>query len=97
MSQFTLYCKQNCPYTQKATTLINEAYPKSKMQLVIVDKNPDLYKNHLSSITLQPTKTFPQVFMDGNYIGGFQDLQQFKQTHIGGKSPLTWGAWLFKS
>ena len=74
---YTIYSKPNCSYCLQAK------------QLLEMEQLPFEYKNlgtHYSLdelMTLAPNaKSFPQVFKDGNRIGGFSDLvEHLKQQY----------------
>jgi glutaredoxin 3 len=75
MPKVIIYSKNNCPYCDHAKTLL-----KSKQITyteIHVDENPaELEK----MITLSGRRTVPQIFINDQAIGGFDDLATLAKT-----------------
>lgn len=71
----TVWSKPNCPFCDQAKKLLNlKGYTFEEK---IVGK--DATREEL--LEAVPTaRTVPQIFLDGNYIGGFNELTK----HLGG-------------
>ena len=75
----TIHSKTNCPYCVKAKDFFKE----KNIQYEEIIYNPDLetyedLKNELVAKT--NFKTFPQIFVGTNFIGGYTDLVQAHST-----------------
>ena len=44
------------------------------VERICVDNDPTGYKTALSRYCKKPVSTFPQVFVDGNHVGGYSDF-----------------------
>jgi glutaredoxin len=72
---YTIYSKSNCPFCVK----IKDFLEREKCKMVIVDcdellkNNRDEFLKEMKDYTKVEWKTFPYVFLDGNFIGGYQD------------------------
>jgi len=70
-----LYSKQGCPYCQDAKNLLlNRKSEKDNVQVTIIDKDTlskplDVYKDG------KLFETWPRIFLNGEFIGGFGDLK----------------------
>lgn len=84
----TIYTKTNCPYCKKALELINKKYKKEDIEVIDVLENyikEDTYEKDKQSFltfikkhTKKDYETFPMIFIDGKFIGGFDDLNSMK-------------------
>jgi glutaredoxin len=78
--EFTIYCKKSCSYCEKAITLL-----ENKKVIYYVIKSDDYClknKNEFISFVQEKTKnkwnkTFPIIFHNEKYIGGFTDLEKY--------------------
>ena len=81
---FTVYSKSNCVYCNKAKTLLTN----KKLLLKIIECDEYILEdklNFLSFITKLTNKevnTFPMIFYDENFIGGFEELICFIDKHF---------------
>ena len=68
----TIYSIPNCEFCEKAKNLLH-----SKQNYVIyeinLEKEPDLRKTVKDTLGT----TVPQVVIDGTYIGGYRELQEY--------------------
>lgn len=69
-----IYSTPNCPYCKSAKTL---AESKGHEVEYIDITTVGIDKVKLSEIVGQPVTTVPQILVDGQYIGGFEDFQKF--------------------
>lgn len=76
MSQAIIYSTEICPYCVKAKALLKLQGVEYKEITVDIStqKAKDEYKRNLSEKTGVPISTVPQIFLDDEYIGGFDDL-----------------------
>ncbi len=72
---YTVYSKENCPYCVKVKDFLNRE--KCKMTIVECDKplknNREEFLKELNVYTKKEWKTFPFVFFEGEFIGGYQE------------------------
>jgi glutaredoxin 3 len=67
-----IYSKPNCPYCVKAKALL-EKHNIPYREISAVDEREVLIERVEAAIG-QPPKTVPQIFIDGRYIGGHDQL-----------------------
>ena len=76
---FTIYSKPNCPYCDQAKALLtskHQAYQEKKIDVGQEKIEGDIYVTIQELKELVPhVKSVPQIFFDGNLIGGFQQLK----------------------
>ena len=68
--QVIIYAKDNCSNCLKAKKILSKFNPK----IVILDKDikrEDFFKKFPAS------KTVPQIIIDNNHIGGYEDLEKW--------------------
>jgi glutaredoxin len=67
----TVWSKYNCPYCDQAKALLKQrgiAFEEKKIG--------DGYTKEELLEAVPTARTLPQVFLDDNYIGGFQELKK---------------------
>ena len=69
MSQVIVYSKENCPYCTWAKQLLESK--KIDYQEIRVDTDPD---QRIEMERLSGRRTLPQIFINGEPIGGYDDL-----------------------
>lgn len=72
MSRVTIFCMEYCPYCEKAVKLLKTRGVSFKKTMVDYEdeaKWDELYKR-------SGMKTLPQVYLDGNLIGGYNELSK---------------------
>jgi alkyl hydroperoxide reductase subunit F len=75
MNNIEVYSKEWCPYCAKAKSLL-----KSKnIKFQEIDVTNDIEKEE-QMIKRSKRRTVPQIFIDGESIGGYDDLAQFNAT-----------------
>jgi len=69
-----VWSKPDCPNCVSAKTLLsNKGYTVEERVLGFGWNREQLFE------AVPTAKSVPQIFIDGNYIGGFQDLQKHLQ------------------
>ena len=68
-----VYTKNFCPYCDMAKQLLTEKGVAYQEININHSDKPDAIIKEIQSFTTQ--KTFPQILLDGQYIGGYTDLR----------------------
>jgi glutaredoxin len=68
----TVYSKDNCPFCVKAKHLLTQKGIEIE-EISAVDHRDQLIEA-VTAATGQPPKTVPQVWLDGEYVGGYTEL-----------------------
>ncbi len=71
-SHATIFTKPNCPYCVKAKALLSKHYI-SYHELSAVEHRDPLIEM-VTEVTGQAPKSVPQIFIDGSYVGGHDQL-----------------------
>jgi glutaredoxin len=71
----TVYTKNFCPYCDMAKQLLREKGVSYTEININHSDNPQAILDEIQSFTKQ--KTFPQILLDDQYIGGYTDLRDF--------------------
>lgn len=72
MSNSIVYSKDNCPFCEKAKHLLNQHNIVFEVKQVGVDVTRE------ELLEAVPTaRSVPQVFLYGNYIGGYKELEEY--------------------
>lgn len=69
MAKVIIYSKDRCPYCDWAKELLN--HKKVSYEEIRVDLNPEKLQE---MIELSGRRTTPQIFINDQHIGGFDDL-----------------------
>ena len=75
---FTVYSKSNCRYCTLVKSLLNE----NKIPFIEIDcddyllQDKEYFLNYIKEKTGRHHKTFPMVFCDGKFIGGFVETER---------------------
>jgi alkyl hydroperoxide reductase subunit F len=75
MKDIEIYSKDWCPFCSKAKSLLQS----KQLEYVEVDITSDLQREQ-EMITRSGRRTVPQIFIDGESIGGYDDLANFNAT-----------------
>ena len=73
---YTIYSKSGCPYCDKAKALLKIDNP------IVVDCDPYLvdkkeeFLQFIKEVAQKEHRTFPIIFRNATYIGGYSDLLQ---------------------
>jgi len=76
---FTVYSKSGCHYCTKVKTLLAD----KKYDFVVIDcdeyllEDKEGFLSFIKDISKREHRTFPIVFSDGHFIGGFLETQQW--------------------
>ena len=76
----TIYGKQDCVYCQMAKSLLEgKNIPYVYVPLDEPDCKFNITMEQLQCIcpTQKPVTTIPQIFDNGDYIGGYEDLEKY--------------------
>lgn len=74
MKTFTVYSKENCSWCEKVKNLLTLYNLPFKVFMLDVDYTKEL-------IMGMGVKTVPQIFYDGERIGGYTDLLEYFEKH----------------
>jgi glutaredoxin len=70
MSQWTIYSKNQCPYCDKAKFALKD---EANVTVKNISENSDFFTELME---LNPAaRTMPQIFRDGQLVGGYDQLQ----------------------
>lgn len=78
---FTLYCKSGCINCTKAKDVLSQC--NYKFQIIDCDAylTDDVVKaaflQFIKNLASKEHKTFPIIFHDGEFVGGYTDLHQY--------------------
>lgn len=72
MTRVTVYSRADCPICAKAKTMLDKW--KIDFRDISVDEDTSL-QNEFDEVT-NGASTVPQIFIDGNLIGGFSELTE---------------------
>lgn len=72
MSEVLVYSKKPCPYCEQAKTLLTKkGFNYTELDVTrpdVLDQLRDLVPG---------VKTVPQIFIDGNHVGGYTELVEY--------------------
>lgn len=78
---YTVYSKSGCNYCSKAKSLLEE----QGCEYILVDCDPFLsgeperktqFLERMGQLIGKPYRTFPMIFKDALFLGGFQELEK---------------------
>lgn len=75
MAKVEIYTKQNCPYCTAAKALLDDrgvSYQEIDAEFDEVLKSEMIERSG-------GRKTFPEIFINGEHIGGFDDMKQLDE------------------
>ena len=72
-----MWSKYHCPYCDQARALL-----KSKGYEIEERKIGDGFTKEELLESVPTARTVPQIFLDGKYVGGFDDLRQHFQNTV---------------
>lgn len=72
-----IYTREGCPYCVKAKETLSERIKGNNGTLKIIDgkTHVDQVKNEMKRVNREDFKTWPKIFLNNEFIGGFTDLQ----------------------
>ena len=71
-----MYTSNFCPYCTNAEKLLNKK-GLNDIKKIFIDKSED---DLLQMIEITGRRTVPQIFINDQHIGGFDDLRKFDQS-----------------
>ena len=77
MSKTIVFSKPSCPNCVKAKKMLDDRGVVYETKELGVDINPDELFEHFDSLELPRPRTAPQIFLNGTYIGGYDDLVKY--------------------
>lgn len=82
---FTIYTKSNCPYCEKAKILFMNTVPEPvyvNCDAYLNNGHRDAFLNFIRGYTGREHRTFPMVFLRGEFIGGYTESVSFMNTNL---------------
>lgn len=82
---FTIYTKSNCPYCEKAKVLFMNTVPEPvyvNCDDYLNNGYRDMFLNFIRGYTGREHRTFPMVFLRGEFIGGYTESVAFMNTNL---------------
>lgn len=77
--KYTIYSKHGCPYCIKAKILLSNIEPKPT--IIECDEyivsNKDAFLDFIKGIIGKEYRTFPMIFHNGSFIGGYNDTKEY--------------------
>ena len=75
MTNVEIYTKDNCPYCDRAKAIL--AKGDYQVTEICAVENRDVLVERVTQATGVPPRTVPQIFIDGQHIGGHDDVVKF--------------------
>lgn len=76
MATIVIYSTLTCPYCVNAKQLLEAK--GAKYTEIVLDNNPTKQQEMLTKTNGK--RTVPQIFIDGEHIGGFDDLKKLNES-----------------
>lgn len=79
-----IYSKPNCPWCVKAKELMKKLNMKYSEKILDVDYTRDELRelvNGSAPVSMTPPLTVPQIFVDDQRIGGYEDFAEWCDNH----------------
>ncbi|NLA51212.1 MAG: glutaredoxin 3 [Alcaligenaceae bacterium] len=76
MAQVTMYCKVTCPYCTRAEKIL-KAHNAGNYEKISIDTNREARAEMIERSNGRTT--VPQIFINGQHIGGCDDLQALER------------------
>ena len=74
---YTLYTKTGCNYCEKAKMLLND---EENLKIINCDNyDKELFLDFIKIQAKREHRTFPMIFNNNNFIGGYSDLLVYLQ------------------
>ena len=77
MSETIVFSKPSCPNCVKAKKLLDDRGVVYETKELGVDITPDELFEHFDNLGLDRPRTAPQIFLAGEYIGGYDQLAKY--------------------
>ncbi|TDT37836.1 glutaredoxin 1 [Halospina denitrificans] len=79
MNKVTIYGRMSCGFCTRARRLCEvRGLPHEWVDM----EEKGLTKEDLSKLTGSPVRTVPQIFVDGEHVGGFDEFANYVETHL---------------
>lgn len=79
-----IYSKPNCPWCVKAKELMKKLHMEYSEKILDVNYTREELRemvNGSAPVSMTPPLTVPQIFVDGNRIGGYEDFADWCDNH----------------
>lgn len=76
MANVVMYAKTTCPYCHRARALLDEKGVQN-LELILIDRDPSRRPEMIERAGGRTT--VPQIFIDGQYVGGCDDLMALER------------------
>jgi glutaredoxin 3 len=77
MANVVMYAKTTCPYCHRARALLDEKGVQN-LELILIDRDPSRRPEMIERAGGRTT--VPQIFIDGQHVGGCDDLMALERT-----------------
>lgn len=76
---YTIYSKHGCPYCTKAKSLLSNQTPRTYVVECddYLQDNKAAFLDFIKEIAGVEHRTFPMIFYDGKFIGGYTETQVY--------------------
>lgn len=82
-NKHVIISKANCPYCVKAANFLTEAgFEYVKLSITDYTEADNFDEFYEEMLSLTGAKTFPIIFIDGKYIGGYTELVAKYKNHV---------------
>ncbi|KAI8636350.1 thioredoxin-like protein [Parasitella parasitica] len=78
--QLIVFSKTYCPYSKKAKRILSSYNLKEPLEVVEVDLRDDDYQVKMALNEISGRATFPNIFLNGQTIGGADDLEELHES-----------------
>ncbi|KAL9553204.1 hypothetical protein MBANPS3_003395 [Mucor bainieri] len=78
--QLIVFSKTYCPFSKKAKRILSLYNLKEPLEVVEVDLRDDDYQVKMTLNEISGRATFPNIFLNGQSIGGADDLEELHET-----------------
>lgn len=69
-----VFSKDNCPFCVKAIYLLEKNEVEMDIVKIVDDETREQLIERVEEATGQPPRTVPQIFIDGEHVGGYTEL-----------------------
>ena len=76
MANVVMYAKTTCPYCHRARALLDEKGVQN-LELILIDRDPSRRPEMIERAGGRTT--VPQIFIDGQHVGGCDDLMALER------------------
>ena len=86
--EYTIYTKPKCSFCDKTKDLLKDLQPEPTWidctQYLTTESSKNLFLQFIqdSAKLPQPYKTFPMVFCNGHFVGGYAETKQFHEKNF---------------